>query len=734
MSINSKYFILNKKAIISSYLLHIKDKITPLFLSIQLIILIGICPLYLHASNLDSLKSELNHAVKDSIKCSLTHSIFKQYEKLNIVDSIYVYAEKAMECCPLEKEEGMANVTEIIYKLFKEKQSEFVDSLIQSNSQKLGKNVDKLLYYTKISERAYLTGNDKQFHYYLDKAKDCLYSSDQNLSKAYYYNLFGYYNMNKGNNLTAIQSYEVSLSFTDTLSKKYLSYRLDLGIAYNKIGGYEKAVDLFTSNIKIANEKNYDRIKLFSYYGLIFSYLEMERYDKSIQLCHEVLNHNKNENSAELGYLYFALGNGHLNSSKRDSAIYYFRKGLEFSKEKNDSQGIHDNYRGIADYYSKTKKFDLAEKFYKKAMEVTNYIPDPELNQDLAKTYFELKDFKNAYLYSNQFEETSNKNKSESQSDLRLAAQLIEDANRYKQQTTRKINQQKKDQQRLYKMLIAAVFLILFISSLLYFLQKNKKTLDRLNLTISDRNKELKNAINKQNESIKYLENFAAVAAHDLKAPIRTASSFANLLVKTSSDKFTERELTSLNFISSRVSQLSTMIDDLLNLSKLGTNLPQEEPVDLNIIVKNVKSLLTKKIEESNTQVIIKKDLPSVIGHQSLLIQLFQNLIKNSIDHNKTPNNTIVEIDYEIQSKDSILIKVSDNSGGIPDYLKPTLFDLFSSSDKNSGNGIGLAICKKIVTHYGGNIWVTANESEGSTFHFTLASYGGDLLNKLNND
>ncbi len=670
------------------------------------------------ANNLDSLKSELTPSIEESSRCSILYSIFQVYASEKNIDSTKVYTEKLMESCSLDEEGGMTKITTAIYTLFKVKQSHFIDSLLEANPHKLNDNVDKILYYTKIAERAYLTGHNDQFTLYLDKAKQAFANSDSDLSKAYYYNLWGYYNMNKGNLLTALKSYEVSLSFPDSLDIKYLSYSIDLGVAYNKIGEYKKAIALFSHNISVAIEKGYDQIKNYSYYGLLDSYALTENYEDCIKLCYEVINQQEEAKITELGYVYTSLGNAYLMTNRQDSAIYYYKKGLTISTQKEDTKGIHDCCVGIADCLIKNKNYDEAEKYYRMAMASETYLPDPELAQKLAQLFYEKKDYENAYLYSIKYNESSTANDSDKQADIRLAANLLEEANTYKQKTRREIEQRKKERNKLYSILFGALFLIVLITSILFIISSNKKKLAKFNHIISDRNKQLNKAILNQNESIKYLENFAAVAAHDLKAPIRTASSFATLLERSNSS-FDEKGIQYLNFITSSVSQLSSMIDDLLNLSKLGTNLPEEMPVDLNVIVKNVETFLLEMIEKSKAQIVIRKELPTVSGHQTLLIPLFQNLIKNSIVHNKTGNDSIITIDFAIHNQEFYEIKVSDNSGGIPEYIIPTLFDLFSSSDKNSGNGIGLAICKKIITYYAGEIWVTVQPS-GSTFHFTL--------------
>ena len=674
----------------------------------------------LHASNIDSLKSELSLKITESSRCSILYSIFEIYSSEKNLDSTKVYAEKIMGACRLEEKDGMNNITTAIFSLYKDKHSQFADSLIQANTHKLGKEVDKILYYTKIAERAYLTGHNEQFNLYINKAKQSFINSDKNLSKAYYYNLWGYYNMNKGNILTALKSYEVSLSFVDSLDMKFLQYSIDLGVAYNRIGEHKKAIDLFSQNINVAIDQGYDKIKNYSYYGLIDSYSQIENYEECIGLCVKVINQKEDEKNSEIGYLYNSLGNAYLMTNKQDSAIYYFKKGLTISNEKDDTKGVHDSYVGIADFYIENKEYDSAEKYYRMAIDVETYIPNPKLNQDLSNLYHAREDYENAYLYLSKFNKNSTAEDFDKQADIRLAANLLEEANTYKQTTEREIDERKRERNKLYSTLIGALCLITLITFILFYIQKKKKKIAKLNEIITDKNKQLNTAILNQNESIKYLENFAAVAAHDLKAPIRTASSFALLLKRSHSD-FDDKSIEYLNFITSSVSQLSTMIDDLLNLSKIGTNLPAEEPVDLNVIVEKVKSLLFDMTSKSRSQIIIAKNLPTVSGHQSLLIPLFQNLIKNSIVHNKTENDSIITIDYRIQNHELYEIIVSDNSGGIPDYILPTLFDLFSSSDKNSGNGIGLAICKKIISYYGGDIWVKV-EPHGSTFHFTLSS------------
>ena len=110
----------------------------------------------------------------------------------------------------------------------------------------------------------------------------------------------------------------------------------------------------------------------------------------------------------------------------------------------------------------------------------------------------------------------------------------------------------------------------------------------------------------------------------------------------------------------------------------------------------NVKTRIDELIDNSDTKIIVQKELPKINGHNSLMMQLFQNIIKNAINHNKSESELIIKISSKRKDNNWQLISIEDNSGGIPEYLLPTLFDLFSSSNKNTKNGIGLASCKKL--------------------------------------
>jgi signal transduction histidine kinase len=216
------------------------------------------------------------------------------------------------------------------------------------------------------------------------------------------------------------------------------------------------------------------------------------------------------------------------------------------------------------------------------------------------------------------------------------------------------------------------------------------------------------------------LEQFASVASHDLQEPLRMITSYVQLLEKNYKDKLDKDAGDFINFAVDGASRMRTLIQSLLEYSRVNREKPKEY-INLYNVLEDVKKDLAISIEESGAN-ILYDDLPVIWGDLVLINQLFLNLIGNAIKFRD--DNRPLEIKIEAKKLNhEYLFSVRDNGIGIKDAYAEKIFVIFqrlNPKNKYPGTGIGLAICKKIVEKHEGRIWVESKENEGSTFYFTI--------------
>ena len=219
----------------------------------------------------------------------------------------------------------------------------------------------------------------------------------------------------------------------------------------------------------------------------------------------------------------------------------------------------------------------------------------------------------------------------------------------------------------------------------------------------------------------KELEQFAYVASHDLQEPLRTTSSFVELIRKQYQGKLDEHADKYIEYVIQASDRMKTLIKDLLDYSRLGRE-KKFEQVDCNVIFGEVMADLAKIIKE-NKAVIIAGKLPVVNAFPTELKLLFQNLISNSIKFQKPGVAPKIEISCS-RVNGYWQFSFRDNGIGIEKQYQQRIFIIFQRLHNRSvyeGSGIGLAHCKKIVELHGGTIWVESEAGKGSTFYFTLS-------------
>jgi signal transduction histidine kinase len=217
------------------------------------------------------------------------------------------------------------------------------------------------------------------------------------------------------------------------------------------------------------------------------------------------------------------------------------------------------------------------------------------------------------------------------------------------------------------------------------------------------------------------MERFTYVASHDLQEPLRTVSSFAQLLARRCQGKLDAEENEFIGFIVDGASRMQKLINDLLALSRIGTRGNPFSSCACEEVLKLVTGDLAVSIAESGA-VITHDPLPTLMADQTQLAQLFQNLLSNAIKFRRPEATPRIHLSARQQDGEWRL-SVRDNGMGIEPRFFVRIFIVFQrlhTRDEYPGTGIGLAICKKIVERHGGNLWVESQPGNGSTFHFTI--------------
>ena len=165
---------------------------------------------------------------------------------------------------------------------------------------------------------------------------------------------------------------------------------------------------------------------------------------------------------------------------------------------------------------------------------------------------------------------------------------------------------------------------------------------------------------------------------------------------------------------------MSDLIRDILQYSRLDQQISLVSDISLNGIVTKVCRGLNETIVSNNAEVL-SDNLPTITGHETMLTELFQNLIENGIKYNRTDKKT-VQVRVE-ENHVNWIFHISDNGIGFESQYAQQIFKIFKrlhTDNEFPGTGIGLAVCQKVVEKHGGRIWAESKKGEGSTFHFTL--------------
>ena len=222
------------------------------------------------------------------------------------------------------------------------------------------------------------------------------------------------------------------------------------------------------------------------------------------------------------------------------------------------------------------------------------------------------------------------------------------------------------------------------------------------------------------------LEQFAYVISHDLREPLRMVSSYTQLLAKRYSSKLDADADEFIAYAVDGAKRMQALLHDLLEYSRVGTRGKPFTWVDCKEVVEQAIANLKIAIEENGASVTYDA-LPTLMGDEGQLVQLFQNLIGNAIKfHREEP--PCVHISAQ-RKHNVVAFSAKDNGIGIDPQYRQVIFEIFRrlhTREEYPGTGMGLSICKKIVDRHGGHIWVQSQLGQGSTFNFTIQVAEGE--------
>ena len=279
-------------------------------------------------------------------------------------------------------------------------------------------------------------------------------------------------------------------------------------------------------------------------------------------------------------------------------------------------------------------------------------------------------------------------------------------------------------------------FMVLY-GSLVCIAWRGWRTITRQRVQLQAANAELGTSLEELrefNRSNQELQQFASIAAHDLQEPLRKVEAFGDRLEAKCGDLLPEQGRDYLNRMRNAAGRMRSLIDDMLAYSRVTTQGEPFTPVDLNQVTREVLSDLEVRIEQVGGRVEVD-DLQTIDADPTQIRQLFQNLIGNALKFHRPEEPPVVKIHGQLLNGHSnglygsdptneiYEIMVEDNGIGFEEKYKDRLFTIFQrlhGRGEYEGNGVGLAVCRKIAERHGGNITAKGAQGEGAKFMVTL--------------
>jgi len=546
------------------------------------------------------------------------------------------------------------------------------------------------------------------------------------------YNSQGDINASHEYNLKSIKIYE---TLNDSVSIANGYYNLGSLFFYQDV--FEKALDYYQTANKIGHQIKNPKIIYNSTAALGSTYGSMEQIDLALELNYKSLHIADSLNYLTgKAYSLGNIGSNYLVLKDYKKAKVYIEESLRLKQEIEDKWGQIGAHLTLSELYKQTNNFKLAEKNIFIALEIAKSI---NAKKRLANIYEDIADFylsvdkkdlavkylkkhitvKDSFMNENILREMSNR-KSE------FAIQKKE----YEIDLLKKDNEILETQEKAQNFkLIGIGFLALSFLTISLFYRSSLSKQKKFTEVLEEKNKEIekqKSKIQIQNKELassnEDLKQFAYVASHDLREPLRMISSYGKILTNRYKDALDKNGQEFLHYMTDAANRMDHLLLDLLDYAKTSNNAQPFQTISSIDLMKSVSKITENSFLEKNGTLDIKEEnLPVITGRETQLYQLFQNLITNGLKYNDSEKPHLAVDCKTLPEK--YVFSFKDNGIGIPKEHHAKIFEMFQRlhvKGEFEGTGIGLATCKKIADIHDGHITVESEEGKGSTFYFHL--------------
>ncbi|MFM9947098.1 MAG: tetratricopeptide repeat protein [Saprospiraceae bacterium] len=485
----------------------------------------------------------------------------------------------------------------------------------------------------------------------------------------------------------ALGYYKQSMAISQSLNATKALYSClgALGSAYEELGDLEAALSYNLQSLEIARKMGQKAPEAYALHNVGTVYIKMKLYDKALDYLNASLKLKVVLDDVwGLVASYKYLGLLYIQKKDYNQAIEHLNNGLELAKGSNSKNREAELLTILGEAYEKAGNPAEAIQSLRRSADLKDSILSEAIVRELGS-------------------------KKESYELLKKEREIA-------------VLTKEREISRLRTSIIAIIAFFLLLAG--WQLWRQYRLQRRSNAVLKEKNA----YIDGQNQLLQLangeLQQFAHVASHDLREPLRTIGSFSTLLSRHYESKFDDEAKEYQGFIQSAVKRMQHLLDDLLDYARLDHKESDREITDLSRLVQEATLNLKSQIESTQTNIEVLS-LPSLRVFPRPMVQLFQNLISNGIKYRgAAPPHIRISSSFSPQNN-QYTIAVSDNGIGMEPANLERIFNMFvrlHGQGKYEGTGIGLATCKKIVERHGGKIWAESTPGKGSTFYFSIPS------------